>query len=1012
LLRPRKQVQVDKCRRIKFDRYRAEVSRGVAVWRTVQVRAGRKTIGVLMGYLALFTGTYDAQIRQAFQEKCRELDLNLLTVYAGALGDPRLWSVDENSVFDLMHPDCVDGLILISSCLSSLFGVDSVHHLARLHRSLPLCSIGIDIPGVPSVVIDNRGGMEAVLEHLIVEHGCRRPAFIAGAAGNPEADVRLGAYADVLRRHDLAFDAALVVDGNFTNRDGQAAMEQLFARGVQFDAVAAASDNMAFGAMAVLRKHGRRVPLELPVTGFDDVQMARLDSPPLTTVAQPFARMAGEAIHVILEQLAGRPVADCVELPALLLVRQSCGCGVRTRVAKPSHRASASVPAAEYLRTHGDALARALLTPLCIGSPEGLHSANRLLTALIPALAGNPDPFLHAVEQLLEQADNDAASCHALERTIARLREELRCCTEPALEDLWHDARDLIAHRAQRGQVQQRIDSDNDYLRIVDLNRYLTRAVDLPSLKHALLRMMPLLGISNASFSRYAEGVSNELEPWVCILDGQPFDPPPLRFPAQKLVPPGVWAEDRRRTRLVFPLLCEGQRWGVAVFEYTSGTGGFQMLQDQVSVALSSIQLHQQVVEKTVLHERSVQERQATAARMEALSVLSGGVAHDLNNVLGPMVALPDVILEDLAHLDTRSLPALSDICDDMRSIKGASLRAAQTIKDLLTLGRERRVGTDPLDLNALVSDCLTLETLGFMPDELTQVEVSHLLCEEALIVRAAEAHLVRAITNLMRNALEALNGPGKVGITTRSVDLAQPWLGYEIVPPGSYAVITVSDTGRGIDAARLARVFEPFFSSKRIRQTSGSGLGLAVVHGVVKEHDGYLDVTSQPGHGTSFSLYFPRLNVAFETTHRTSSVPRGRARVLIIDDEPTQLRTASRVLAQLGYQIETQRSGAAACEIFAACAAEAAIAVGRAACASPYDLIIVDMALNEEHDGLAVIERVRTLFPGQRALIASGNAPPERAEAAIVQGLGWLAKPYTSGALARAVEAALTGSP
>ena len=293
-----------------------------------------------MGYLALFTGTYDAQIRNAFQEKCRELDLNLLTVYAGALGDPRLWSVDENSVFDLMHPDCVDGLIMISSSLASLFGLESVHHLAHLHRSLPLCSIGIPIPGVPSVVIDNRGGMDAVLEHLIAEHGCRRPAFIAGAAGNPEADVRFEAYVEVLRRHDLGFDPALVVDGNFTNREGQAAMEQLVSRGVAFDAVAAASDNMAFGAMVVLRKHGRRVPLELPVTGFDDVQMARLDSPPLTTVAQPFAAMAGEAIHIVLEQLAGRPVAERVELPALLLVRQSCGCGVRTRMVKSKDRTS------------------------------------------------------------------------------------------------------------------------------------------------------------------------------------------------------------------------------------------------------------------------------------------------------------------------------------------------------------------------------------------------------------------------------------------------------------------------------------------------------------------------------------------------------------------------------------------------------------------------------------------------------------------------------------------------
>jgi hypothetical protein len=279
--------------------------------------------------------------------------------------------------------------------------------------------------------------------------------------------------------------------------------------------------------------------------------MARLDSPPLTTVAQPFTSMAGEAIHVVLEQLAGRPVADCVELPALFLVRQSCGCGVRTRLVKPVVRPSANVPAADYLRSNGDALARALVTPLCITSPEGLRTADRLLAALAPALAGNPDPFLRTVEQLLESSDNDPANCRALENAIARLRDELRCCNEPELEDLWHDARDLIAHRAQRGQVQQRIDLDNDYLRIVDLNRHLTRAVDLPSLKQALLRMMPSLGISNASFSRYAQGSTAELEPWVCMVDGRPFEPPAVRFAARQLVPAGIWRDELKNSLII-----------------------------------------------------------------------------------------------------------------------------------------------------------------------------------------------------------------------------------------------------------------------------------------------------------------------------------------------------------------------------------------------------------------------------------------------------------------------------
>ena len=453
----------------------------------------------------------------------------------------------------------------------------------------------------------------------------------------------------------------------------------------------------------------------------------------------------------------------------------------------------------------------------------------------------------------------------------------------------------------------------------------------------------------------------------------------------------------------------------MAVFEYTGGTGGFQMLQDQVSVALSSIRLHQQVVEKTVLHERSVQERQATAARMESLSVLSGGVAHDLNNVLGPMVALPDVILEDLAQLDPESLPALTEIRDDMRSIKSASLRAAQTIKDLLTLGRERRVGTDPLDLNALVSDCLTLETLGFMPEDLTRSR------GQSPAVRGAADRACRGGSPGARDHQSGAKRAGsdrrpgsESSVTTRAVDPHAAPLGLRGRAAGQL---------RGGHRVRHRAWHRPCglgcACSNRSFRANGSGKRRAVASAwpscTASSKNTTATWTSRvsPVQGTTFCLYFPLLDVALESTaqhllgaarsrkgadhrRRTDAAAHGLASsgpTRLRDRDPAQRRRRVRDIRCLRRR------------------APATVA-GRATSASPYDLLIVDMVLNEEQDGLAVIERVRTLFPGQRALIASGNAPHERAEAAIVQGLGWLAKPYTSGALARAVEAALTGSP
>src|SRR5262249_51859401 len=147
-----------------------------------------------------------------------------------------------------------------------------------------------------------------------------------------------------------------------------------------------------------------------------------------------------------------------------------------------------------------------------------------------------------------------------------------------------------------------------------------------------------------------------------------------------------------------------------------------------------------------------------------------------------------------------------------------------------------------------------------------------------------------------------------------------------------------------------LGRLFEPFFSTKRVRDQSGTGLGLAIVHGVVKEHDGFIDVTSTRGGGTTFTLYLP---LSAETLLRMESErsPRGSARILFVDDESIQLRTGTRVLTHLGYTVDALESGREACELF-----RKAASLGTE---SPYDLVILDMLLNEPEDGLQVFEHI-----------------------------------------------------
>ena len=568
----------------------------------------------------------------------------------------------------------------------------------------------------------------------------------------------------------------------------------------------------------------------------------------------------------------------------------------------------------------------------------------------------------------------------------------------PELEDLWYRALERTALVSARNHVRDRVQLLYSFQRASGIGREIAGPLDLPSLREALLRGLPAVGVRDAFVSRYPDGNTAQLESLVCLRQGAEWRPPVARYAATDFVPPQAYPEDQRRTLVILPVTVNIERWGLLVFGSEADSRGQHILRDALIAALRYLHLHQEVVHQTMLRERSMQERLATTKRMRALSVLAGGVAHDLNNALGPLVGLPDIILHELDQADPAQ-GAFAELRADVVAIKGASQRAAQTIKDLLTLGRQGRTSREPLDLNRAVAGCVSaaLPQLTEAPNRRVSVVVD--VPEEPLVVRASEAQLARAITNLVRNAVEAIPADGQVVVRTRQTSVMEPTVGYETIPAGDYAVVTVSDNGEGIPADQLGWVFEPFASRKRLGDNSGTGLGLAIVHGVVKEHEGFVDVTSTVGQGTTFSLYLPCTQAKVRSSRPVSAAPPGCANILIVDDEPVQLRTGRRILTHLGYQVDTMTSGAEAYRLFAEAATE-----GR----QPHDLVILDMLLNEDWDGLQIYEQILRLFPKQRAMVASGHAPTERAEQAVARGLGWLAKPYTPQALAKAVRSAL----
>jgi DNA-binding LacI/PurR family transcriptional regulator/signal transduction histidine kinase/ActR/RegA family two-component response regulator len=956
-------------------------------------------IAVLLDYANYLGGSHEYHLREALDAKCRRDGHTLLLLYGAALDAPHPLGKADNAIFRALRPDSFDGFIVASAALSAFSGTEPVAELVKGLRPAKLCSLGIALDGIPSLAIDNRAGLIAVVDHLIEQHGCRRPAFLAGTPKNPDSEERFEAYLEALAKHGLPFDPNLVACANFRNDLARDAMDDILKREVDFDSVVAANDTMAIGAIETLRKWGRRVPLDIPVTGFDDQMLARASIPPLTTVAQPYEKMAEMAIDTIVAQLSGHKVPDRVALPTRLVCRQSCGCGGERSGLWPASRLTK--PAGSGVLDRIEALRPTPEEAPEAGPDSPLLIADRLIDGLREALSGKPEEFRSVVGQLLAQIGEQYNPHQLLQDAITKLRDGLADLGNLKIERALFDGLSLVTSSSSSARLQYRLSVDDSNFRLLTVGAEASVALDLESLKKALRRSLPAAGIRTIFLSCAPDSATSDLIPLVCMVDGVEVESSEPRISASRLLPPMAFDLEERRTFLVFPMALGSQLLGVAGIDYQDGIYKFAPFRSEIILVLRSIHLHQDLVQETRLRERSVLERLATTKRMEALSVLAGGVAHDLNNTLGPLVILPDVILGELDRLQVPG-QELQELREDLSSIRSASLRAAQTIKDLLTLGRQGRTARQTLDLNSVVRSCLAEGSLSITNHGQRRIRTIVDLHGKPLLVRGAESQLARAVGNLVRNAVEAIAGEGEISVKTSQVELTTPVGAYETIPPGRYALLTVSDDGCGIPEGNLGHVFEPFFTTKASGERSGSGLGLAIVHGVLKEHEGFIDVLSGPGKGTTFSLYFPLVHIPEAVSQGPSARFQGHARILVVDDEPFQLRICQRVLSRLGHEVETMSSGAAAYDLFRKTAAS-----GR----SPFDLLIIDMVLGEEMDGLQIVEAIRRMVPGQKAILASGHAPSQRVEQAIAKGLPWLAKPYVSEALESMVDRTLAGS-
>jgi len=385
---------------------------------------------------------------------------------------------------------------------------------------------------------------------------------------------------------------------------------------------------------------------------------------------------------------------------------------------------------------------------------------------------------------------------------------------------------------------------------------------------------------------------------------------------------------------------------------------------------------------------KKIEARLHRAETMEALGTLAGGVAHDLNNVLAVLVGHAELLLA--------KLPEGSSLTKNAQHILQSSEKGSAIIQDLLILARRGVSVSEAVDLNKLISDYLASLEYEKLRSLHTEVLVMKDLAEDLYSIRGSSIHLGRTVMNLVSNAMEAIAGPGTVTVRTENRYVDYAISGYDDVQEGNYVILSISDTGSGIPAKDVGKIFEPFYT-KKIMGRSGTGLGLAIVWGTVKDHHGYVEVKSDEGMGSTFTLYFPvaREEMIRERKKRDVALYMGRGEsILIVDDMEFQRELAENLLDNLNYEIATASSG------------EEAVAYIQN---RHVDLILLDMIMEPGIDGLETLRRIREIQPDQKTIIVSGFAATERVRMAQELGAGeYVRKPYSLEQIGTAIRRAL----
>jgi phosphoserine phosphatase RsbU/P len=687
------------------------------------------TIGLLTEGL---TGQYQAGAWPGIVDAARLHNVNILCFCGGSLSvsAENPWDYQGNVLYKIARTYPLDGMIIAGSV--GCYATDSAfNEFLYGFRHLKIITIAPAAESLPAVFVDNRSGMRDLVTHLVSCHPCRKIAFVKGPDRNIEAESRFTVFKEVMAQHNVPVDPRRVLQGDFTRHCGAAAVERLVSSDTEFDAIVASNDDTAIGAIGELRARGMRVPEDVAVVGFDDVDESGLITPPLTTVRQPLYELGKLAVEKLLMLLKGEEIPRNNIVDAKLVIRQSCGCfqtdmNGASRLSRPSPvRLSSGLVEKEVVSCCADAVDRVyknevkeVVTAFCTDVNNGtdavfLRTVDRVGHSIVPQ-----DRIFSLWMTVFHRLWQFAAS-HLEQPALA------------SSGDLLHRAIALCGDRAAREQGIRRIQANKRSVFLREIGDALNNSLNIDKLMDAIHDYFPRAGIHTFYLSLYertdaAPAGKSRLKYALVNNRRKALDKDGIEFATMSLIPPGTVSGKAVHVLVAEALYFQKEAFGMAIFEAgpeDRECGHYHILKEYISGALHTAALIRKVQRQAEVLAKAntelVKLREEEHAYLQAIKreldlgrkIQMGFLPHKLPQVPGWEIAAAFEPAREVSgdFYDAFMLDE-SHVALVIADVSGKDVSAAlfmSLIRTLIRVFAERagKNGDDPLDAVKVVND-------------------------------------------------------------------------------------------------------------------------------------------------------------------------------------------------------------------------------------------------------------------------------------------------------------------